>query len=496
MKGFGQNNKTKKTKDIFSVIKKKLVNEALNHQKNGNLDLAGKCYENIIKKKLEDAKSLSNYGIILFQQGHIDKSINLFKKTIEIYPYEFELYINLSNVFKLNKDLINSEIYIRKAIEINPDSIIALNNLASILIIKKQFFEAEKFCLSSLKRDPNNHHSHYNLGLVNTKLNRKKDAISSFRKAIEFKTDDFSSNLNLGVILLKKGEFEESKKYSQIALTLNYYSFEALFNLGLIELYQNDLESAITYFKRSLINQANNYKIHRYLGIAQFLGDDDGAIENLEKSILLSPKINLSTVLSNVIKTKIINKKNGKIINNNFQNFINTEPIILRREVEAELLDFIYKKNTLDLNKFDDPTFGNARGSDYKLFDENHNILNATRKSLIQIIEEFFKSKVYFKDSFFTILEGSGSVEKHNHLDNLDRVKKLDLYQNKFSLVYYLKTGDNSCSEPGYISFYNPNKKLLPEPGMIIIFSSERFHSVVYNGNEDRVILGVNFYIY
>ena len=248
--------------------------------------------------------------------------------------------------------------------------------------------------------------------------------------------------------------------------------------------------------KRSLISKSNNYKIHRYLGIAQFLVDEEEAIENLEKSILLSPKINLSTVILSVVKTKISHKKNEKIIKNYSKNFKNIDPIILRREVEPELIEHLYKKDKLDLNKFDDPTFGNARGSDYKLFDENHNILNSTRLSLIRILEDFFKSKVYFRDSFFTILEGSGSVEKHNHLDNLDKVKKLDLYQHKFSLVYYLKTGDKNCSEPGYISFYNPNKKLLPEPGMIIIFPSERFHSVVYNGNEDRVILGVNFYIY
>ena len=495
MKGFGQK-KIKKKNDIHSLIKKKLFNEAQIYQNNGDLDLAARCYENIIKKGLEDAKSLSNYGIILFQQGYIDKSINLFKKSIESYPYESDLYINLSNIFKLNNELINAEILIRKAIEINSDSIIALNNLVSILIIKKNFFEAERFCLSSLKINPNNHCALYNLGLIYINLNRLNDSITLFRKAIEYETEDFSSNLNLGVALLKKDEFEESKKYNQIALKLNNSSFEPLFNLGQIALFTNDFKSAVKYFKRSLPNQTNNYKIHRYLGIAQFLCNEEESLENLDKSILLSPKTNLSKVLFEVIKLKIKNQKSKKVINQDYHDLRDTEPIILRREVETELLNYIYNKKTLDLNKFDDTTFRNARGTDYKLFEEDHEILNIIRFNLIQLIENHFKCKVYFRDSFFTILEGSGEVNKHNHLDNLDKVKKLDLYHHKFSLVYYLKTGNKDCSEPGYISFYNPHMKLLPEPGMIIIFPSERYHSVIYNGYEDRVIIGVNFYIF
>ena len=489
MKGFGTNNPKIKVK--LSITKKKLINEALIYQRKGNLINAAKCYEKIIERGLEDSNLLSCYGIILFQLGFIERSINLFKSSINKYPNESELYINLSNIFKLNNDLINSEILIRKSIEINPRSIIALNNLSSILIIKNKFLEAEKFSLSSLEINKNNHFAYYNLGLIYSNLGRLNDSIYSFRKAINFENQDFSSNLNLGAILLKKGEFEESKKYNQIALSLKNDSYEALFNLGQIALYTDNFKSAVKFFKNSLLNKNNNYKIYRFLGIAQFLTNDKEACESLNKSILLNPKKNLSEVILSVIKSRTSPQKNNKL--NKFK--IN-EPIILKKAVEKELLEYIYNCDTLDLNKFDDPTFGKARGTDYKLFEEDNKILNSIKISLIDLTKKFFKSEVYFRDSFFTILEGKGVVEKHNHLDNLDRVKKLDLFNQKLSLVYYLKTGDTNCSEPGHINFFNPNKKILPEPGMIIIFPSERIHSVIYNGNKDRVILGVNFYIY
>ena len=97
---------------------------------------------------------------------------------------------------------------------------------------------------------------------------------------------------------------------------------------------------------------------------------------------------------------------------------------------------------------------------------------------------------------FFRLLKGEGRVRKHTHLDNIDKLEKLDLYKNKFSLVYYIKTGDTDSSEPGFLNFHNPKDRILPKPGMIIIFPSDRPHSVIYNGKSDRMIFSINFYCY
>ena len=55
--------------------------------------------------------------------------------------------------------------------------------------------------------------------------------------------------------------------------------------------------------------------------------------------------------------------------------------------------------------------------------------------------------------------------------------------------------GDQDCTEPGKLRFYSPDQSYLPSSGMIIIFPSDRYHSVKYNGKSDRVILGINFYL-
>ena len=64
----------------------------------------------------------------------------------------------------------------------------------------------------------------------------------------------------------------------------------------------------------------------------------------------------------------------------------------------------------------------------------------------------------------------------------------------KYSLVYYLKTGNQKSTEPGILKLYEPSEDFLPYEGMIIIFSADREHSAIYNGNDDRIIIGINFY--
>ena len=51
-----------------------------------------------------------------------------------------------------------------------------------------------------------------------------------------------------------------------------------------------------------------------------------------------------------------------------------------------------------------------------------------------------------------------------------------------------------------YIKFYpdkdniNPSEEILPSEGLIVIFPADRYHSVIYDGTKDRMIIGDNFY--
>jgi len=496
MKGFG--NKTlKKNLNSRDFLKEKLKKEAFKYYKQGDLNLSLKFCSSFISKGYKDVQLFSQYGIILFELGHIEKSIDTFERSISIYPNEPDLYINLSNVHKLNGNFTKSEVLIRKSLELCPKSHIALSNLSLILIKKNKFIEAEKYALIALEIDPQNSNYYYNLGLIYSNTDRFNASIISYKKSLEFDQKNYAANLNLGAILLKLGNYKESQKYLEIAISLKTNSYESEFNLGQIYLFTKQFETAEKHFKKALILSKNNWEIHKYLGVVQFMNSNKEYLKNINKSIELNPQKNITHVLRSVIKSREISINFNKYINPSpYDNFGN-KTVILERKVDDKLIETLYKQDSTDLNEVDTSNFsGNALGSNYKLFQKSDPILQTLENDLTKITSEFFESDIFIDDSFFRILKGEGLVKKHTHLDNIDKLEKLDLYKNKFSLVYYIKTGDPDCSKPGFLNFYNPNDKILPKPGMIIIFPSDRPHSVIYDGKSDRLIFSINFYCY
>ena len=496
MKGFG--NKTiKKNLNSQNFLKEKLKKEAFKYYEQGDLASSLKLCSSFISKGFKDVQIFSKYGILLFELGYVEKSIDIFERSLFIFPNEPDLYINLSNVYKSNGNLTKSEVLIRKSLELFPKSHIALSNLSIILINKGQFSEAEKYALEALEICPQNSNYHYNLGLIYSKTDRFDSSIISYKKALVFDQNNYAANLNLGAILLKLNNFEESKKYLEIALSLKKNSYEAEFNLGQIALFTKQFDIAEKYFRRVSILSKNNWEIYKYLGIVQFMNSNKESLDNIQKSIELNPKKNISHVLKSVINSKETFRGLNKYINSNPYDKFDDKPVILHREVNDKLIDTLYKQEAFNLNKVNTSNFfGNAIGSGYKIFQEDNPVLKSLENDLIKLTSEYFISDIFIDDSFFRILKGEGRVKKHTHLDNIDKLEKLDLYKNKFSLVYYIKTGDTNSSQPGFLNFYNPLDKILPKPGMIIIFPSNRPHSVLYNGESDRMIFSINFYSY
>ena len=83
-----------------------------------------------------------------------------------------------------------------------------------------------------------------------------------------------------------------------------------------------------------------------------------------------------------------INESNGGEDNESCNEKCIDEPIILNRKIDQNLVKSLYKLKSLDLNRFTDPSFGNARGSDYKLFQNNEKITKYLKKDLVSITKK------------------------------------------------------------------------------------------------------------
>ena len=351
-----------------------------------------------------------------------------------------------------------------------PKNLIARNNLGALLIHLNRLNEAEKNYKEIIEFKPDNTEAYNNLGVALDKLGKLDEAETSYRKAIEFKPDYVEAHNNLCSTLRKLRKLDEAESSGRKAIKLKPNFIEAYVNLSITQKEAGKLDEAEESLRIAIKLKPNHIDAQNKL------------------NFLLSEK----NLLYKINETKKLLKENKTT--NNSQIRLTSNPFISSREVEKELINDLYKINTINLDDANPKylTYGNGKTSNFQLFKNNISTINKVEKDLINIMKKAVNSDIFIIESFFNIFRTGSGIVPHHHLNNFDRNFKLT--EQKFSLTYYLNIGDQNCSEPGALKLQDPVKEILPKEGMILIFPANRKHSATYNGDKDRVMIGVNFY--
>ena len=404
------------------------------------------------------------------QEGRIEEAERLYHSILENQPTNFHVANNLGVLLQGLSRFDEAEASYRKALEIKPDYEEVHNNLGVLLNDLRRFDEAEAYCRKALEIKPDYEEAHYNLGNTLRDLGRFDEAEASYRKVIELKPGYEKAHYNLGILLNDLHRFDEAEASYRKVIELKPGYAKAHNNLGNILRDLGRFDEAEASYRK----------------VIEIKPDYIEATENLN---LLLKEIDL---LAKIFQSeKSIEKNKVKIITSNIR--LASDPFILNRDVEQELVASLYKMNFKHLDKTErnDARYGNGKCSFY-LFENNSFIIKKVEKDLIDIMSGAVKSDIFIMESFFNIFHAGSGSNHHNHISSFD--KKHKLVGHKFSLVYYLSVGDQDCTDPGFLKLYDPNKEILPSEGMIAIFPGSRKHSSAYNGEKDRVMIGVNFY--
>ena len=361
--------------------------------------------------------------------------------------------------------LEDAKIVFESVLRIEPDHYKTIANIGAIYLSLDELVKAEEKFKKAISIEPQFEIAYYNLGITQKKLNRLDYAKESFEKAISLKKNYVEAHTNLGAIFLKLEKLSDAKSCFEKAIKFNPRFAEAHYNLGITQAKQFKYKDAEISYKNAIKFKSNFQEA-----------------ENNLKKILRQNKL--------LLNIKKVQKKIST--NNNIESGLTKNPFISKRSVETELINELYKIDSVDLDKTVDIRYGNGKCSDYELFENNSSILKKAEKELIEIMSEAVKSEIFIIESFFNILRSGSGLTSHNHLNDFDESHKLT--NKKYSLTYYLSVGDQNCNEPGILKLFDPEIKILPSPGTIVIFPAGRQHSATYGGKTDRVMIGINFY--
>lgn len=367
------------------------------------------------------------------------------------------------------------------------------------LLAEAKFEKAEVLLKNIIEIDPNHYKSYINISVIYVKLGKLKDAEEYLIKAIKLKPDYELAYFNLATTQNKLGKTEEAENNFKKAIQINPDYVEAYTNLGNLYLSIENLNSAERYLEKAINIRPNFSEAHYNLALTQSKKRRyDLAELSYKKAIEFKPNFkdaihNLKKILrEKKLLLHIQQHKKKNIDYSTIEKKFSKDPYVFDRKVEAELIPELYKIETKELGNTNDVRYGNGVCSDYDLFENNSKILKIVEKDLTKIMTKAVNSDIFIIESFFNILRTSSGLTSHNHINDFDT--REGLTNKKYSLTYYLSVGDQKSSEPGILKIYNPIIEILPSPGTIIIFPSNRQHSVFYNGKTDRVMIGINFY--
>jgi len=495
--------------DLLKTLIDDYPNEAILHNLSGvcysslgQLDDAVRSYKSALIIKKDYAEVHNNLGVSLQGLSQLDEAVKSYENAIAISPNYIEAHNNLGNAFKELKQIDAAINSYKKAIAINPEFANAYYNLGLIFYELDELVTVVRYFEKTIAINPNYHEAHNNLGIALKKLGKMNLAVKSFKKAIKIKQGFADAHSNLGQIQTELGQLGKAEVCLRKAIAINPEFAKAHNNLGNTLKDLGRLDEAELSYVKAIELKPDYANAHINLSIIFYAnGDLDSALVSLEKAYSIDPESKLIELLLEVLKVRKNRSTNyssaGDISNSDFGTQLTSNPLILNRPVEQELKDELYKMKALEHYPQTDTIYGNARGSGYQLFQDNNSlIIKSVQDDLVQILTKAIKTKgIYVKDSFFHIMGAGGAgVKRHNHIGEYDLDCSLNLIKQKFSLVYYLAIGDQDCSEPGTLKLYDPSENILPSEGKIVIFPADRYHSVVYNGKKDRIMISINFY--
>ena len=484
----------------------------------GDLQEAERLYRAILQALPAHPEANYNLGLIAISVNKVEAALPLFKIAVRENPKIEQFWLSYIETLIKDNQRKNAKKAIKKAqkhgfdvkklkalaayTKISVDSKrpyqAQLNNLLELFQAGK-YGDAEKLALSLNQEFPDQNFSWKILGAVLKNTGRLSEAVFTGQKAVEINPSDLEAHHNLGNTLRDLGRFEEAETSYKQAIAVQPDSAETYNNLGTTQKELGRLGEAEVSYKKAIALKPDYADAHSNLGVTLYgIGNVDAAITSMKRANFINPKSRGYSLFLSILnarkarKNSDVNLGNGSHSNFNLQ--LPRKIFMLARSVEDELLAYLYKLESIDLKKVEDPTFGDTRGSLYSLFHDDHPTIKYLKEDLEDILTKFFSSDILIDDSFFSIFGAGGGTIRHNHIKSTDNDSILGLAKQKYSLVYYLSVGDQNCSEPGTLMFYEPREDVLPTEGLITIFPSDRDHSSVYGGSKDRVLVGVNFY--
>jgi FkbM family methyltransferase len=193
--------------------------QAVKHQKNGELERAEALYLDILKRNSNHISCLVNLGIISKARGEIETAIGLYKLALSLEPDDPITLTNLCRALRQLDRLDEALFYGKRTLTIQPNSLDVCQNVGNILIQQGKLEEALQYFRHLLKISPNDADAQASIGNILVRQNQLEEGKYELEKALKLNPNDLNTRRWLAVVnRLLKGQTKLKFFYQEMPI--------------------------------------------------------------------------------------------------------------------------------------------------------------------------------------------------------------------------------------------------------------------------------------
>ena len=279
--GLAKRNIREELKEKFGIAEERLFS-----------DFTGFALSNMHDKPYSGhtAEDYFSLGLTLYQQGDLEKAIDVYDQAIELNPYSVRAYNNRGNVKRALRDSEGAIADYDRAVALNPQSAEAYNNRGNA----KQDLGDHQGAMAdydqTIALNPQSAEAYNNRGNAKQNLGDSLGAIADYDRAVALNPQYAIAYNNRGIVKRALDDPHGAMTDYDQAIALNPQSAEAYNNRGNVKRALGDSQGAIADYGQAIALNPRYATAYNNRGIAKRAsGDLRGAIADYDQTIALNP---------------------------------------------------------------------------------------------------------------------------------------------------------------------------------------------------------------
>ena len=225
------------------------IQQALDAFKATDYEQAVESFLKVLEEDKNNPNILNNIGLCYAKLAKDDLAIEYFLKALSFNPKSVQTYINLSDVYYRNKNIIEAINLLENGVTLMPQEIALKHYLSRFYVEDCRYDLAMDQLFEILDIDEDNVDAYWDLGNIQFELGDYDSAAENYENVLEKVTDNAVLYYQTAITYEANDNTDKAISNHLKAISCNENFHPSYKKLGILFLARNDKESAIEYFQ-------------------------------------------------------------------------------------------------------------------------------------------------------------------------------------------------------------------------------------------------------